>query len=467
MADRNRHIRDLTEGPLIPAIIRFIVPIITMNLLQNLYNAADMMIVGLSDVPGAIGSIGTTSAMNNFFISLFTGFAVGANIMVARYIGARNEKAVSEAVHTAVCVNAVVGVLFGTVGFIAAPAILRMIGDEGNVLRLATVYSRIVFCGHPFTSLTNCCLNIFRGRGDSRTPMLVMAGSGLLNVVLNLFFVVVCGLSVEGVALATVISQFASASVMLFLLHRDEGWTHLDLRKLRITRSAMKSQLAMGIPAAVQGCVFSISNMLISSSIVTMNNLYYPGGSAILDGNSAASSLEAFLHAAAVSCNHATVSFAGQHVGAKKYGRLRRVRRTLLIISIVLCMSLAGIMILFRDFFLRLYVTEQGALDAAFVRMKIIYTTYFLIAAMDVMSGFLRGIGKSLLSTVNSLLGSCVFRVLWITFVFSRVQTLEIIYYSYPISWAITTVLSFAAGEMALRRMSREAAQPEKEEERS
>ena len=238
--------QNLTEGPLTSRIFRFILPIMAMNLLQNLYNAADMIVVGYSGVKGAIGAIGTTAAMNNFFLTICIGFSVGANIMVSRHIGAGNERATREAVHTAVCVNAIAGVLIGTAAFWLAPSVLRLIGDEGEVLRLATVYSRIVFCGTLFSSLVNCCINIFRAKGDSKTPMFVMAGAGLLNVILNFLFVLAGGMSVDGVALATVISQFCSAAVMIWLLHRDEGWTHLDFKALRITKGALRNQLSKG-----------------------------------------------------------------------------------------------------------------------------------------------------------------------------------------------------------------------------
>ena len=455
MSVQNGKMKNLTEGPLVKQIFQFILPIMIMNLLQNLYNAADMAVVGYSGVPGALGAIGTTAAMNNFFLNIFIGFSVGANIMVSRHVGAGNERATREAVHTALCVNAVVGVLIGGTAFLLAPSLLRLIGDEGDVLRLASSYSRIVFCGSLFISLGNCCINIFRGKGDSKTPMFVMTGSGLLNVGLNFFFVLVCGMSVEGVALATVISQFCSAAVMIWLLHRDDGWTHLDFKALKITKGSLHNQLSMGIPSAIQGCLFSLSNMLIQSSLVSLNNQYYPGGSAIIDGNAAGSSLESFLYTCSFSCNQAAVTFASQHVGAGKYSRMRRVRRSCLIIGSSLSMSLAVIMLLFKQDFVSIYVTEPHAMEAAFVRMRIMFSSYFCLAAMETVSGFLRGLGRSLLSTVNSLIGACLFRVIWISFVFSAWPSLETIYISYPISWALTAILSFLAGEKTLRGMEK------------
>lgn len=456
--------KNLTEGPLVRLIFQFILPIMAMNLLQNLYNAADMVVVGYSGVPGALGAIGTTSAMNNFFVNIFIGFSIGANIMVSRHIGAGNERATREAVHTAILINALIGAAIGGIALILTPSILRLIGDEGEVLRLATIYSRIIFCGAVFLSLANCCINIFRSKGDSKTPMFVMTGSGLLNVGLNFFFVLVCGMSVEGVALATVISQFCAAAVMIWLLHKDEGWTHLDFRALKITKGALRNQLAMGIPSAIQGCLFSISNMLIQSSIVGLNNQYYPGGSAIIDGNAAGASLESFLYTCSFSCNQAAVTFTSQHLGAGKYSRMRKVRLSCLIIGSALSMTVALMMLLFKAPLVSIYVTEPHAMETVYVRMRIMFTTYFLLAAMETMSGFLKGLGRSVLSTANSLICVCLFRVIWISFVFSAHPSLETIYISYPISWGLTALLSFIAGEKTLRKM--EAAYgPEKKTE--
>ena len=456
MAVQSGKMKNLTEGPLVKQILQFILPIMAMNLLQNLYNAADMAVVGYSNVPGALGSIGTTSAMNSFFLTMFIGFSVGANIMVSRHIGAGNERATREAVHNALCVNAIVGLLVGGLAFLLAPTVLRLIGDKGDILRLATTYSRIYFCGSLFISLGNCCVSIFRSKGDSRTPMFVLTGSGLLNVGLNFFFVLVCGMSVEGVALATVISQFCSAAILIWLLHRDDGWTHLDFKALKITKNALRDQLAMGVPSALQGCLFNLSNMLIQSSVVSLNNLYYPGGSAIIDGNAAGSSLESFLYTCAFSCNQAAVTFTSQHLGARKYARMRRVRRTCLIVSSALCMLLGLIMLLFRRQIVSIYVTDPHSMETAFIRMSFMVSTYFFAAAMETVSGFLRGLGRSLLSTVNSLLGACLFRILWISIVFNAFPRLEMIYISYPISWALTALLSFTAGERTLRRLERE-----------
>ena len=243
---------------------------------------------------------------------------------------------------------------------------------------------------------------------------------------------------------------------MLLLMHKDNSWIHLDFKALKITKNALRDQLAMGIPSAIQGCLFNLSNMLIQSSVVSLNNQYYPGGSAIIDGNAAEASLEAFLYTCSFACNQAAVTFTSQHLGARKYARMRRVRRSCLLISSALCMVLAMIMLLFRRQFISIYITEPHAMETAFVRMSIMTSTYFLLAAMESVSGFLRGLGKSMLSTVNALLGACLFRVLWISIVFKAFPRLEMIYVSYPISWILTFVLSFIAGERTLRRLERE-----------
>ena len=253
-----------------------------------------------------------------------------------------------------------------------------------------------------------------------------------------------------------VIAVMAVGYILIWLLHRDDGWTHLDFKALKITKNALRDQLAMGVPSALQGCLFNLSNMLIQSSVVSLNNLYYPGGSAIIDGNAAGSSLESFLYTCAFSCNQAAVTFTSQHLGARKYARMRRVRRTCLIVSSALCMLLGLIMLLFRRQIVSIYVTDPHSMETAFIRMSFMVSTYFFAAAMETVSGFLRGLGRSLLSTVNSLLGACLFRILWISIVFNAFPRLEMIYISYPISWALTALLSFTAGERTLRRLERE-----------
>ena len=262
MKNRNKDI-NMLEGPLLGKVIGFILPLIATNMLQVLYNAADMVIAGMSGVPGAIGSIGTTAAMINLILNIFMGFSVGTNVVVARSIGRGDRDATSAAVHSSLIVGLITGFICSIICFFVSRPVLSLLGDRGHVLELASLYTKIYSLGIPFMALSNFLIAIFRAKGDTRTPLYVLSASGLLNVVLNCFFVLVCGMSVDGVAYATVISNAVSMALLAIVLSRDTGWCRLEMKKLRLHRSAVKEIIRDGLPAGIQGALFSLSNMLI------------------------------------------------------------------------------------------------------------------------------------------------------------------------------------------------------------
>ena len=433
-------------------MLMFILPLMLTNLLQTLYSAADMIVVSLSDVPGAIGSIGTTSAMLNLLVNVFIGFSVGANVVVARSIGAGEKQATEEAVHTSM----ISGVIFGFVGLAIGEAfcepILRLMGDEGEILRLAALYSRIYIAGAPAMCVTNYAAAIFRAKGDTNTPLIVLSVSGLANVAMNLFFVLVLHMSVDGVALATVLSNVISAVWLVLALSKDKQIGHFHIFNLQFSKKAFGQILYVGLPAGIQSALFSISNMLIQSSIVGLNNAQYPGGSTIIDGNAAASSLEAFAYTATDSVYQAAVTFASQHFGAGKHKRFGRViLDSYLIATMVACVS-GWLILLLHKPLLSLYTQDPGAAETAMIRLRIMLIPYATLGFMEVGSGILRGLGRSVTSTVVSLIGSCVFRIIWISTVFKAYPTLEIIYWSYPISWTLTALTHFICGQVVRRK---------------
>lgn len=443
---------NLLEGSLFRKMVAFVLPLMLTNLLQTLYNAADMIIVGMSDTPGALGAVGTTGAMINLILNLFIGFSVGANVVVARNIGAQEEKGTGRAVHTSLCISVIFGLFGCLLGQIVCRPMLILLGDEGSVLELATLYSRIYFAGAPFLSVTNFCIAIFRAKGDTKTPLYVLSLAGMVNVLLNLFFVLVCGMSVDGVSLATVISNVLSAAILLAKLSRDKGWCRFSLKKFRLHLREFKDILYVGIPAGVQGALFSVSNMMIQSSVTGINNRLYPGGSAILDGNAAAGNLEGFAYTATNSVYQASVTFTSQHYGAGKIKRIGKVMQNSYLITFLISFAISALILGFRDFFVGLYVDEPAAADVAILRCDIMLGTYFMLAFMEIGSGVLRGLGRSVTSTVVSLLGACVFRVVWIVAVFPLYPTLECIYVSYPISWVLTAGASFICGQVVWRK---------------
>ena len=344
----------MTEGPVLGKIIRFMLPLMVTNLLQVFYNAADMMVVELSGVADAVGAVGVTSSFVTLITNIFIGFSVGANVLVARNIGAKNEEGVSRAVHTAVCMSLVFGLVGGAVGISVSKPVLTWMGTPESLLKLSSTYTYIYFAGIPFISIANYLISIFRAKGDTRTPLLVLMLSGLLNVALNLFFVLVCHLSVEGVSLATVISNAASAAVLILILRRDEGPCRFSFKKLRISKDAFREIIAIGLPAGVQGALFSISNMLIQSSILQVNDRmvaelgvpvdYEP----VVKGNAATLSLENFAFTAVNAVHQAAVTFTGQNAGAKRFDRVKRVMGACYLVEgcVALLIALAAVAVL-------------------------------------------------------------------------------------------------------------------------
>ena len=443
---------DMLEGPLLGKIFLFALPLILTNMLQMFYNAADMVVAGMSNVDGAIGSIGTTGAMINLFLNIFMGFSVGTNVVVARNIGKRDPEAVSRAAHSSLIVGLITGVICSAIGLIISRPMLALLGDEGHILDLADLYTKIYFAGVPFIALTNYLIAIFRAKGDTTTPLIILSSTGLLNVGMNLMFVLLLGMSVDGVALATVIANFVSTLLLGIKLMRDSGPCRLSLKKLRLHKAAVKEIIRDGLPAGVQGALFSLSNMLIQSTIIGFNNRLCPGGSDIIDGNAAAGNLEGFAYVATNSVYQASVTFTSQNFGAAKYKRIASVMRCCYFVTGTIAVVSGGLLLLFRAPLLSLYVDAPLALETAMTRMFIMLSPYVTLAFMEVGSGVLRGLGRSTTSTLVSLIGSCVFRLVWIYTVCPLVDQLWFVYLSYPISWTLTALTHFIFSETIRRR---------------
>ncbi|MBQ2202214.1 MAG: MATE family efflux transporter [Clostridia bacterium] len=454
---------NMLEGPLLGKVFLFALPLMATNLLQMLYNAADMIVAGMSGVEGAIGSIGTTGAMINFILNIFSGFAIGTNVVVARNIGRGDKEATEQSVHTSLVMAALFGAICAVVGLFVSRPVLKLLGDEGHVLELATLYTRIYFAGAPFLAVSNYMIAILRAKGDTRTPLYILTATGLLNVGMNLFFVLVMKMSVDGVAYATVIANAANVVILGIVPMRDPGWCRVELKKLRITDSAMKEIVRDGLPAGIQGMLFSLSNMLIQSTIIGINNATCPGGSAVIDGNAAATNLEGFAYVATNSVYQASVTFTSQHHGAKKYKRIGTVMRCCYFVTALVAITAAAILLIFRHPLLGLYIQDGNeiALETAYTRFYINIAPYVTLAFMEVGSGVLRGLGKSTLSTVISLLGSCVFRLLWIYLIFPLCPQLWMVYLSYPISWSLTALTHLTVSMIVRRRCMRMYPEPE------
>lgn len=457
---------DMTEGSIIKKLLIFVFPLMVTSLIQVLYNAFDIIVVGLSGEADAVGAVGTTTAFINLIINMFMGCSVGAKVTTARCIGAGDAKRVDSYVHTSVAVAGIFGVICAAVGLFAAEPALAAMGNSGKLLELAALYTKIYFIGVPFLALTNFCIAIVQAEGDTKTPFYILCSSGLLNIVLNLIFVLVFKRSVDGVAAATSISNAASALMLLIHLSRNKSICKFHLSRLRIDVKAAREILRIGLPAGIQSSLFALSGVVIQSSVVTVNNNMVPPGSAyqpIVKGNSAAASIEGFGYALINSVSQAAVSFTGQNVGARKYDRIKKIQYNCYAISTVIGILFAGITLLLNEPLLSLYGVSRGAegsleqmaYSAAMSRILIMFMPYFALGFMEVGSCVMQGLGYSLTSTVVSLMGSLVLRIVWIYTVFAKFQRLEIVFLSFPLSWALTAVVHFVCVKRVLKNIAK------------
>lgn len=430
---------DMCNGPLLGKILLFSLPLMLSGILQLLFNAADMIVVGRWGGSNALAAVGSTGSLINLLVNVFIGLSVGANVLVSRYYGAGQEKELSEMVHTAILTAFVCGVLLVFIGFFVAPVALEAMGTPPEVLDQSVLYVRIYFAAMPAMMVYNFGAAILRAVGDTRRPLYFLLVAGIINVILNLIFVIGFSMDVAGVAMATAISQVVSAILVVICLMRSNGSYRLVLKELRIVPHKLWMMARIGIPAGLQGAIFSISNVLIQSSINSF-------GATAMAGNSAAGNLEGFVYTAMNALHQTAVSFVGQNYGAKNYKRIGRI--AILCLGIVTVVGLVmGIGLYFLSpWLLQLYVTETEAIEAEVIgygilRLMYISCPYFLCGFMDTVVGCLRGMGRSVLPMIVSLTGACLFRVVWIYTVFAADRTLNTLYISYPISWAITSAV--------------------------
>ena len=449
MKDQNQK---MLQGPLLPNIITYTIPIILTSVLQLLFNAADLIVVGRYCSHLSVAAVGATRALTNLIVNLFIGLSVGAGVTVAHGMGARNNVMVHRTVHTAIPTALFSGVLLTFVGVLFSGDFLIMMGTPENVLPLSTTYMEIYFCGITFTMLYNFCASILRAVGDTKSPLIYLSIAGVLNVGLNLFFVIGFDMNVAGVALATVISQAVSAVALVCVLMRRTDSARLIPKKLRVHKRELLRIVRISLPAGIQGSLFSISNVLIQSSINSF-------GDVLVSGNSAAQSLDGFLYVMMNAFHQTALNFIGQNLGA---GQHRRVLRTLWIC--LGCTAVSGIIggLLVYGFgpqLLSIYITDSPeAIACGMIRLAYLGLPYFLCGLMDVSTGALRGMGASVAPMIISVLGVCGLRIAWINTVFQIPQyhTPESLYFSYPASWIVTFAIQLVAFFLVYRRHVRE-----------
>jgi putative MATE family efflux protein len=449
---RSREI-DMTNGPLLSKVIQFAIPLALSSMLQLLFNAADVIVVGKFAGSTALAAVGSTGALVNLLVNVFMGVSIGANVMVARARGAGDYKAVHETVHCAMLISVILGAIVAVLGFCVSGFALTLMGSPADVKPLATLYLKIYFLGMPANLVYNFGAAILRAIGDTKRPLYILTAAGVANVLLNLVLVIVFHMSVAGVAIATVFSQVISAVlVVLCLLHAD-GAYKLYPSDLRIHKDKLIGMIRIGLPAGIQGSLFSISNVIIQS---TVNSF----GSIVVAGNAAAANLEGFVYVCMNSLYQSAITFTSQNLGAGKFDRIRHTFRLCTLMVMVVGAILGIGLYLGGPWLLKIYASGtpqeiEQIIHFGMTRLSYVSFTYMLCGMMDVSCGALRGLGKGMVPMAVSLLGACAFRILWVYTVFAVQPTLPCLYISYPVSWTITWVAHTVCYLLIRRNMER------------
>ena len=438
----------MVNGPILKKMLLFTIPLMFSSILQLLFNAADIVVVGRFAGDNSLAAVGCNGALINLMTNVFLGLSVGGNVLAARDYGAGNEEELGKTVHTAMLLGIISGIILTIAGVIFAPQLLELMQTPENVLPLAALYLRIYFLGMTAMMVYNFGSALLRSIGDTKRPLYYLVVAGVINVILNLLFVIVFRMDVAGVGLATVISQCVSAALVVRCMMREQGGIRLELGKLHIYRDKLLQIIQVGLPAGFQGAVFSLSNVVIQSSV----NLF---GETVVAGNSAAMNLEGFVYVSMNAFHQAAISFTSQNVGAGRQDRIRKILLTAEGCVIVTGVLFGWTMYAFGRPLLHIYSSSEAVADAGMVRMQIILLTYALCGMMDVVVGVLRGMGYSVGPMIMSLVGACGLRLVWIATVFQIPQfhRISTVYLSYPITWIITFIAQFVLYLYASRKM--------------
>ena len=433
--------RRMLEGPLLPNVLLYTFPIILTSILQLLFNAADLVIVGRWCGSVSVAAVGATGAITNLIVNLFIGLSVGSGVTMAHALGGRDSEGAHRTVHTTLPVALISGAVLTVVGVLLSEPLLRLMGNPEDVLPYSAKYMRIYFCGITFTMIYNFCASILRAAGDTRSPLIFLTLAGVINVGMNILFVTQMGMDVDGVAWATVISQGVAAVLVVIAMIRRTDDSHLDLRKMRIYKHELVKIIRIGLPAGFQGSMFSISNVLIQSSVNSF-------GSVVMSGNAAAGNIESFIWATMNAFHQTSVNFTGQNMGARRYDRIRMILWTCLGSVTVVGLIMGGAAYAMGPKLLSIYITDSPeSIHYGMLRLTYMCIPYCLCGMMDVSAGSLRGMGSSFTPMVISVLGICGIRIAWIYTIFQipRFHTIDVLFASYPISWAITYAAQLVA----------------------
>ena len=424
---------DLCSGPLLSKILLFSLPLILSGVLQLLFNATDIVVVGKFAGSNAMAAVGSTTSLFNLLVNSFIGISVGANVLVARHYGERDYDGVQQTIQTALLTGLIGGAILIVLGVVLARPMLTLMATPDEVIDQAVLYMQVYFIGMPATMIYNFGAAVLRAVGDTRRPLYFLMAAGVMNVLGDLLFVCVLGMGVAGVAIATVLSQCVSATLTVLCLTGSDGIYHLDIRHLRFSPDRFRQIMKIGLPAGMQSVIFNISNVLIQSSINSF-------GAVAVAGNTAAANIEGFVYISMNSLYQTTLSFTSQNLGAKQYRRIDRILVCCMTLVVLIGVVLGQGAYRLGDPLLHIYSQDPEVIAYGIQRFSVVSVTYFLCGMMDVGSGVVRGLGYSIMPMLVSMVGACVFRVIWIFTIFRMYHTLTSLYVSYPISWILTVI---------------------------
>ncbi len=432
--------KDLLQGSLVKNMLLFTIPVILSGILQLVFNAADLIVVGKFDtINGSLAqaAIGSTGSLINLLVGIFIGVSVGVNVVIARIVGSKDYDHLRSAVQTAMLLGFIAGAIIAALGFVFANPLLRLIGTEENVLPFAEQYLQIYFIGAPFSMIYNFGSAIMRAHGDTKRPMIFLAIGGVVNIILNLITVIGFNMSVRGVAIATSSSHLVAAALTVITLVKTSQPIKLRLKGLKLNMTWAKQIVALGVPAGIQGSLFSLSNVVIQSAINSLDDPH------IIAGNGNAANVEGFLYLAMHAFYQTVITFMGQCCGARRHDMLKKIYYTSLMLVAVAGLGSGLLALAFDRPLMSLYSSNAEDISAGLMRLAIICPTYFICGMMDVTTGAIRGMGKSIVPMIISLIGACGFRIVWVYTIFKMQPSTTNLYLSYPITWLVTFVALF------------------------
>lgn len=431
---KNKYEIDMCNGSIMDKLISFSLPLMLSGILQLMFNAVDIVVVGRFSGSQALAAVGSTTALINIFTNLFIGISLGANVLAARFYASGKEKEMSETVHTAITLALISGIIMAGVGLLLAKLALELMGTPSDVIELSTLYMRIYFCGMPFFMLYNYGAAILRAVGDTKRPLIFLIISGVANAGLNMILVIIFHMGVAGVGIGTVISQLISCILVLRCLYKSEGCYQLRFSKLRIQKVYLRQIFQVGIPAGIQSTVINFSNALLQSSVNSF-------GSTAMAGYTAANNILGFLYASVNAVTQACMSFTSQNYGVGKYKRMDRVLINCLILSVVISGILGCGSYAFGTEILKVYTEDPKVIQCGLEILSMTTVTYFLCGIMDLFPGALRGMGRSGVPMILSIIGTVGTRIVWIFMLFPQHRSLKFLFISYPASWLFTIVM--------------------------